>query len=101
MKTYWGSEGIAPRILDLGSRLSWVASFTHQPLYPQGKSSRYPSDRRLGGHQSRSEHGGEENNSQPLSGIEAYNSDRPARSLVATSTELSRLLINDMITPKL
>jgi hypothetical protein len=22
MKTYWGSEGIAPRILDLGTRLS-------------------------------------------------------------------------------
>jgi hypothetical protein len=35
--------------------------FTHRPLYSQGKSSRYPLDRRLGGIQSRSGHGGEKN----------------------------------------
>jgi hypothetical protein len=29
-----------------------VVSFTPQPLYSQGKSSRYPLDRRLGGPQS-------------------------------------------------
>jgi hypothetical protein len=57
MKTFWGSGSIAPRILfsDLGTR-----SFTPRPLYPQGKSSWYPVDRRLGGPQSRSGRGGEE-----------------------------------------
>jgi hypothetical protein len=38
-------------------------------LYPQGKSPWYPLDSRLGGHQSRSGRGGEEN-SQPVPGIE-------------------------------
>jgi hypothetical protein len=32
MKTYWGSGGIAPRILDFGTR---VVSFTPRPLYPK------------------------------------------------------------------
>jgi hypothetical protein len=32
-------------------------SFTPRPLYPQGKSPRYPLDRRLGGPQSRSGRG--------------------------------------------
>jgi len=53
MKTYWRS------ILDLGTRWRWVVSFTPQPLYPQGNSPWYPLGRRLGGPQSRSEHGGE------------------------------------------
>jgi hypothetical protein len=70
MKTYWGRGGIAPRILDLGTRGRRVISFTHQPLYPQGESTWYPLDRRLGGPQSRSGHGGEEKNSQPLPGLE-------------------------------
>jgi hypothetical protein len=37
---------------------------------PLGKSHRYTLDRRLGGTQSRSEHGVEEKNSQPQPGIE-------------------------------
>jgi len=41
------------------------------PLHPQGKSPWYPMDRRLGGPQSHSGHGGEEKNSQPLPGIES------------------------------
>jgi hypothetical protein len=41
-----------------------------RPLYSQGKSLWYPSDRRLGGLQSRSGRGGEEKNSQPLPGLE-------------------------------
>jgi hypothetical protein len=57
-----------------------VVSFTPRPFYPQGKSPWYPLDRRLGGPQSRSGHGGEEKNSQPPSGIEPQNPDRPARS---------------------
>jgi hypothetical protein len=52
MKDYCGSWGIAPRILDLGTRWEW-------PLYPQGNSPWYPLDRRLGGSQSLSGHGGE------------------------------------------
>jgi hypothetical protein len=39
-------------------------SFTHRLLYPQGKSSRYPLGRRLGGPQSRSGRVVEEKNSQ-------------------------------------
>jgi hypothetical protein len=66
MKAYWGSGGIAPRILltsELGGGV-WSAS------HPQGKNPWYPLDRRLGGSQSRSGRGGEEKNSQPPPGIE-------------------------------
>jgi hypothetical protein len=67
-KTYCGSAGIAPRILDLGTRWRWVVSFTPRPLYPQGKSPYNLLDRRLGGPLSRSGRDGEEKNSQPPSG---------------------------------
>jgi hypothetical protein len=53
-------------VLDGGE---WSAS-RPGPLYPQGKSPWYPLDRRLGGIQNRSGHGGEEKNSQPPPGIE-------------------------------
>jgi hypothetical protein len=66
-----------------------VISFTPQSLYPQGKNPWYPLNRRLGGPQSRSGHGGEEKNSQSPPGIEPRNPDRPARSLVAIQTEPS------------
>jgi hypothetical protein len=66
MKTYWGSGGIVPRILDLETRWGRVISFTARPLYPQGKSPRYPLDRRLGGPQSRSGQGSEKNSQPPL-----------------------------------
>jgi hypothetical protein len=65
-----GSRGIAPRILDCGSTWRWLVSFTPQPLYPQGKSPCYPLDRELCRTQSRSGRGGQEKNSQPLSGLE-------------------------------
>jgi hypothetical protein len=60
------------------------------PLYPQGKSHWYPLDRRLGGPQSRSVRGGEEENCQPLAGLES-----PIIQPVAQrcTTELSRFLI--------
>jgi hypothetical protein len=85
MKSYWGSGGIIPRILDLGTRrrsASWLGSFP-----PQTKSHRYTSDRRLGGAQSRSGHGDEEENSQPLPRLEP-----PIIQLIAQryTTELSR-----------
>jgi hypothetical protein len=38
MKTYWGSGGIASRILDLGTVRRRVVSFMPRPLYPQGRS---------------------------------------------------------------
>jgi len=47
-----------------------VSGKLHAPAtLPQGKSPWYPFDRRLGGAQSHSGHGGEEKNSQPLPGI--------------------------------
>jgi hypothetical protein len=64
IKTYWGSGGIAPRILVLGTRWRRVISFTPRTLYPQEKSLRYALDRRLGGPQNRSGRGGEEKNAQ-------------------------------------
>jgi hypothetical protein len=42
-----------------------VVSFTHRPLYLQGKNPWYPLDRKLGEFQSRFEHGGEEENPSP------------------------------------
>jgi hypothetical protein len=69
-KGYWGSGGIAPLILDPGTRWRWVVSFTPRPFHPKGRSPWNTLDRRLGELQSRSGRGGEEKNSQPLPGIE-------------------------------
>jgi hypothetical protein len=69
MKEYWGSGGVAPRILDFGISWMWMVSFTSRPLYPQGESPWFPLDGRLGGPQSRSGRS-EEKNSQPLPGLE-------------------------------
>jgi hypothetical protein len=89
MEAYWGSESIAPRIIDLGTRWRWVVSFTPRPFYPQGKSPFYPLDRRLGGPQTRPRCGGEKN-SQPLSGLEPPYIQPVAQRY---TTELSRLLL--------
>jgi hypothetical protein len=78
MKAYWGNGGIATRIIDLGIRWRSVVSFMTRPLYPQGKSPWFPLDRRLGELKCRSERGGEEKNSQHLSGLEPPH--HPARS---------------------
>jgi hypothetical protein len=70
-----------------------VSGQLHAPVaLPQGKRPWYPLDRRLGGPQSRSGRGGVKKNPQSPPGIGPYNSDRPARALVAIPTELSRLL---------
>jgi hypothetical protein len=42
-----GEWCIDPYFLDLGNSLRWVLSFTPRSLYPQGKSPRYPFNRRL------------------------------------------------------
>jgi len=74
MKTYWGSEGIAPRILSPWHYMEVSVQFHAPSASPQGRSLRYPLDRRLGGPQSRSGRGVKEKNSQLRS------SDRPSRS---------------------
>jgi hypothetical protein len=79
-RSCWGTGGIAPSILDLGTRWKWVVRFTPRPLYPQGKSPWYPLDRRLSELESRSGRGGEEKNSQPPPGIEPQNPNHPVRS---------------------
>jgi hypothetical protein len=38
MKTYYRSGGIAPRILDLGSRWRWVVSFTPGRFTPRERA---------------------------------------------------------------
>jgi hypothetical protein len=65
---------------DLGTRWRWLVSFKPRPLWSQGKSLRYPLDRRLGGPQSRSGQRVEEKNSQLPPRIELRSSDRPSRS---------------------
>jgi hypothetical protein len=69
-----------------------MSSQLHAPAaLPPAKEPQLPLlDRWLGGHQSRSGHGGEEKNSQPLPGLEP-----PIIQPVAQryTTELSRLLL--------
>jgi hypothetical protein len=75
MKTYWG--------WNYSTTHSWprhkkeVCGQLHtRSLYPRRKGLRYPLDRRLGGSQSQSGRGGEENISSPR---RESNPDRPAR----------------------
>jgi hypothetical protein len=89
MKAYWGSGGIAPRILDFVTRRRGVVSFTPRPLYLQGKSPCYPLNRRLIGLHNPSGRDGEEKNSHPLPGLEPPIIQRVAQ---RHTTELSRLL---------
>jgi hypothetical protein len=84
----WKNRGIDACILNLGTRWKLVVSFMPQPLYPWGKSHMYPVDRRLGGPQSQSGHGGDEK--IPCSCQES-NSGHPAHSLLTILTALSRL----------
>jgi hypothetical protein len=74
-----GSGRIDPRFLDLGTSWRWVVSFTPRPLYPRGKSPRYPFERRLGGPQSQPGWRDEEKILDPT-GLELWPLGRPARS---------------------
>jgi hypothetical protein len=70
MKAYWGSGGVAPRILGIGTRWRWVVSCTPRPLYPR---ERAPGTRWIGGWvglRAGVEYGGGEKNSQLLPGLE-------------------------------
>jgi hypothetical protein len=91
MKTYWGSGGIAPRILDLGTRWRGVVSFTLQPLYLQGKSPWYPLNRRLDEPQSRSGRGGEDKDFPATAGNRTVELRLSSPLLSAVPTKLSRL----------
>jgi hypothetical protein len=90
MKVYWGVEVKLTHFFHLSTRWRWVVSFTPWPLYPQGRSPRYPLDRRLVGPQSWSGGGGEEKNSQLLPGLEPPVVQPVAQLCI---TELSRFLI--------
>jgi hypothetical protein len=90
MKTY-GEWRCSSTILNLVTRWKWVVSLTLLLLYPWGESLPYSLDRRLGEPQSLSGRYAEEKNLFPLPGIESRFLGRPARSLVATPIELSRL----------
>jgi hypothetical protein len=91
MKGYWGCRGVAPCILNLCTKWSWMVSFTPMLVYPQGKRPCYPLDRRLGGPQSQPRCSGEEKKSHPMPGLEP-----PIIQPVTQcySTELSRLLLS-------
>jgi hypothetical protein len=94
MKAYWGSGGIEPHILDVGTRCRWVVSFATRVLYPKGKSSWYPLERRLGGPQSRFGRGREEKNYQPLPRFE-HAIIQPV--VQRYTTELSPLFIRRLV----
>jgi hypothetical protein len=90
MKTYGGVEVLLHAFLTsvlYGGE--WSDSRSSTPLR-RLKSSRYPLDRRLGRHRSRSGRGGEEKK-KSLPWLES-NPGRPTRSLVPILTELLRLL---------
>jgi hypothetical protein len=57
-------------ILDLGTSWRGAISFTPRPLYPSGKSHRFPLHMMLDGTQSRHERCGEKKNLLPLPGTE-------------------------------
>jgi hypothetical protein len=67
-----GSEGIAPRILNLVTRGRYVVRFMSLPLYHRKKSSSYPFKRTLGGSQNLFGPFGEKKNFLPLPGIKRF-----------------------------
>jgi len=86
MKTYFGNGGIATLILNLGTRWSWVISFTPRLLF-----LRYPLVRRLSGPQSHSAPDGEEENISHQFPYRELKPGRPARNLVSILNKLQRL----------
>jgi hypothetical protein len=71
MKIYSGCRGIAPLILNLGTRWRWVVNLAIRPLYLLEKPP-YPLNRRLAGLQCRSGHSAEQNSS-PIPEFEPLN----------------------------
>ena len=81
MPAGWGTTIL---IISLTARW-WGVRLHFRPFYPSGKSPCFPLCRRLGGHQSRSGHYGQEENFLCLSEVKKWFLDGPFRSLVATS----------------
>jgi len=78
MKTYWGSGGIIPYILNLDIGWIWVVSLMCKLLYPRGKRPHTPWIGSWVRPQSQSGHSGKEKNSPSL----------PGHSLAIIQTEL-------------
>jgi len=77
MKTYWGSGGIGSCILNFSTPWRWVVSLMPQLFYPWVKSYWNPLNRKLGGPQIQSGHGGDEKALQHCPSWE-LNPDHPA-----------------------
>jgi hypothetical protein len=88
MKAY---GGIAPFVLNLGTRLRSVNSNTHQRLYCQGNRRQYPLKKRLGGSPSWSECFGQRN-LLSLPGTRPQSLGCPSCSLVTTPAALYWLI---------
>jgi hypothetical protein len=89
MNTYCGSEGIAPRIINLGDRWKWEVSFTSRLLYPRRKEP--PDAHWIGSCVGPRAGMNTVEKRRILSPCRDSKLDRPARSLVTIPTELSRL----------
>jgi hypothetical protein len=90
MNMYWRSGGIAPRILNLGtSGGDWSASRPGR-VKPRGMRPCYPLNKRLGGPQSWSGRGGDEQTPYHCP-CQELNPGRPSISLVTILTELPRV----------
>ena len=87
MKANRGRWGIAPLILNLGTRLTW--SVARPGCFTLGKETRYPVNGRLGGLQRQSWRFAEGKN---LLLSRTGGSNRPARNLDTVPTTRSRLL---------
>jgi hypothetical protein len=98
MTTYWRSGSIAPRILDQGTRWRSEVSFRLRPHYPQSNRLRYSLDKKAGGPQSRSGHGGEDKNFDHCICRE-LNPGHPAYSLVSILSELLIWVRNGEVMP--
>jgi hypothetical protein len=70
--TYLPNDGVAPRILNLGTKYRWMLISRPSRFIPWGKSPRYLMDRKLDWPQICSGRGGEE--TLPLPGIEPRSS---------------------------
>jgi hypothetical protein len=82
MKSYRGSRGMAPHILNLGTRWRWIANFTPRLFYSRRKEPRCFLNRRLGGPRNGLDIFEKRKKSFAYRGI--LNPDRPTRSLCPT-----------------
>ena len=84
MNAYGWKRGVAPPILDLGTRRVQLSRFTLCPFNFCRKNDLYPLNRRLGGPQSQSKHAFEAENILPLPGIKPWIIHRTPRHSTAS-----------------